>query len=69
MSVFEAMFESRTKGVHMSAINGEAAETITMGEAVAACCASGVSTSLVASALHGEREAFDLLVRLCAVDA
>lgn len=52
----------------MSAIKGEAAETITMGEAVAACGAAGVSTSLVVRALHGDRHALNLLVGLCTRD-
>lgn len=48
--------------------NEETVSRMTLGEAQAACLRTTGDASLLGAVLHGDREAFDLLVSLCARD-
>lgn len=48
--------------------NEETVSRMTLGEAQAACLRTAGDASLLGAVLHGDREAFDLLVSLCARD-
>ncbi len=64
-TLFEQMFE----GGRMRAHDIDAVGRMTLGEAAELCESATGSRELLRGLFHGEREAFDLFVRLATVDA